>query len=259
MKIGILGTGAIGAPMARFLADRGHDVWVSQRNADRAAELAASHGVRVASNQDVVDAVDVVALCLRPQVARDTLTPLTFRADQQVISVMAAVPLADLCALCSPVPATSFVQTIPFEYLDKGGCPLPAFGSHALLAELFEPDNTVIPVASEPALNAHFAACTVLPAVLDLMATGADWLGEQTGDRSAAQTYLRYLITGYLHARGGDLADERDALATEGTLSLQMTSALRVAGTHRALTQALGAIANRLAPADPAIDGDTNA
>lgn len=254
MKIGIIGTGAIGAPMARFLAGKDHQVWVSERGRAASTALVASHGVSVADNQGVVDAADIIALCLRPQVAEDIIAPLAFRADQQVISVMAAVPQDRLRALCAPV--SDFVQTIPFEYLDQGGCPLPAFGSHALLAQLFAPDNPVIPVASETALNAHFAACTVLPAVLDLMASGAGWLGAQTGDPGAGEAYMRALITGYLDARAGRLADERDALASDATISLQMTTALRDAGTHQALEGALNAITARLAPDQDTKDKD---
>ena len=243
MKIGVIGVGAIGAPLARHLAAKGHEVWVSARG--RSAELASDTRVHVGENQDVVDAADVVALCLRPQVATDVLEPLNFREGQRVISVMAAVPRARLAALCGPV--TDVVQTMPFEYLDQGGCPLPAFGNHALLDGLFAPENLVIPVASEAALNAHFAACTGLPLVLDVMATAADWLGAKTGDASAAEAYVKALIAGYLAARDGTAAQERDALATDGTLSLRMTRAVQDTGVHEVMRATMDAIEEGLA------------
>ena len=47
-------------------------------------------------------------------------------------------------------------------------------------------------------------------------------------------------------ATAGRLAQERDALATEDTLSLQMTDALKDQGAHEALRSALGDIGKRL-------------
>lgn len=110
--------------MVRFLADRGHQITVSERNAEVAASLAASDGVAVADNQAVLDASDIVFLCLRPHVAADILKPVTFRADHQIVSVMAGISLEALGAACAP--ARDIIMTIPLGYLEKGGCPLPA-------------------------------------------------------------------------------------------------------------------------------------
>jgi 3-hydroxyisobutyrate dehydrogenase len=53
MRISFLGTGIMGAPMARHLAEAGHDVTVWNRSADKARPLA-EHGAQVA--QDVAAA-----------------------------------------------------------------------------------------------------------------------------------------------------------------------------------------------------------
>ena len=246
--IGFIGTGHIAAPMVRFLSDRGHVISVSDRNADVAADLNKSHGVRIADNQSVVDASDIVFLCVRPHLAEDILTALNFRQDQQIISVMAGVALERLQALCAP--AADFSLTIPFGFLEAGGCPLPAYPSKNLLEHLFSPENPVIELASESALNQHFAICTLLPGLLDLMSTGAGWLGDATGDQDAAALYTTQLFRGFLAALppsdAGQLSRERDALATGGTISLQMTTALRDGGCHDTLKQALDAINARL-------------
>jgi len=247
-SIGFIGTGHIAAPMVRFLSDRGHEVTVSNRNADVAAQLNQSHGVRVADNQSVVDTSDIVFLCVRPHIAEDVLTSIDFRPDQQIISVMAGISLKHLQAICAP--ATDFSLTIPFGFLEKGGCPLPAYPSKTLLEQLFSPENPVIELASESALNQHFAICTMLPGLLDLMATGAGWLGAATGDQDAAALYTTQLIRGFLDAlppaSADQLARERDALATQGTISLQMTTALRDGRCHDTLEHALDAINTRL-------------
>lgn len=247
-KIGFIGTGHIAAPMVRFLTERSHHVTVSERNADTAAALAASHGVTVASNQEVVDSSEIVFLCVRPHLAADVVAPLNFRADQKVISVMAGVSLGQLQDFCSP--AADITMTIPLGYLEQGGCPLPACPKADVLESLFAPENPVLEVPDETALNMHFAVCAFVPGVLDLMTTAATWLGQKTGDANQAATYTRLLLSGFL----GTLPDggaevlpvERDALATEGTLSLQMTDGLSAAHVHEALKEVLEAIGNRL-------------
>ena len=108
----------------------------------------------------------------------------------------------------------------------------------------------MVKVADEVALNAHFAICAMVPGILDLMATGAGWLARETGDADAAEFYTTQLVSGFLSTmdkgKAGRLAEERDALATDGTLSLQMTDTLTSGGAHEALRSALTAIGKRL-------------
>lgn len=247
-RIGFVGTGHIAAPIARLMAAKRHEIIVSERNSRVSADLKAELGVAVAAPQAVVDASDIVFLCLRPHVAVEVLTPLAFRADQQIVSVMAAVSTDELRTLCAP--ATDFVQTIPLGFLQSGGCPLAALGNDQLLAELFEPENPVVKVADEAALNAHFAICAMVPGLLDLMVTGSEWLAAQTGNTDGAEFYTSQLVSGFLAAiekgTAGRLAQERDSLATDGTLSLQMTQTLHEHGAHDALRTALMAIGKRL-------------
>ncbi|MFK7871042.1 MAG: NAD(P)-binding domain-containing protein [Roseobacter sp.] len=247
-RIGFIGTGHIAAPMVRFLAGQGHEVCVSQRNAEVAAALAASHGVAVLENADVLARSDIVFLCLRPHLAEEVLRGLQFRADQQIVSAMAGVPLARLEQLCAP--ATAITATIPMVFLEHGGCPLPACPDAGPLEGLFAPENPVLPVADEAAFNQHFAIATVVPAVLEVLATSAAWLGHATGDDAVAEFYTAQLVAGYLanieKAKAGALAQERDALATTGTLSLQMVDALRAAGVPGTVSDALSGIGKRL-------------
>ena len=247
-RIGFIGTGHIAAPMVRFLADRGHSVIVSRRNADVAAHLSETHGVETADNQTVLDRCDIVFLCLRPHIAEDVISGLEFRSDHQVVSVMAGIGLATLGSLCAP--ATAISMTIPLGFLEHGGCPLPACPTDAVLQELFAPENPVFPVADEAAFNQHFAVCAFVPGVLDLMISATQWLGQTTGDVAQAELYTHQLLSEFLQSISNDntgfLMQERDALATEGTLSLMMTDGLQSAGAHDALHDSLTRIGARL-------------
>jgi pyrroline-5-carboxylate reductase len=245
-RVGFLGTGHIAAPMARALARKGHSVTVSERNADTAAALvAAGLGINAAPNQAVIDASDVVFLCLRPAVWADGLQGLTWRADQQIVSVMAGVPLAQIAAICAPV--TDLSVTIPIGFIEFGGCPLPVAGDPAALTRLFGSDNPILHQTSEAALNDHFAASALLSGVLDFMETGAGWLAGRTGDARQAEIYVSNLVTGFLRdmpkAKAGDMATAKGALASPGTLNLQMVEGLQAAGSLDALPDILSKIA----------------
>jgi pyrroline-5-carboxylate reductase len=89
---GILGVGELGAAIAAGLCqgpDAAPSILLSPRNAARAATLAARYPtVAVApDNQALADRCAVVVLSVRPADRDAVLGPLSFRADQAVISV----------------------------------------------------------------------------------------------------------------------------------------------------------------------------
>jgi pyrroline-5-carboxylate reductase len=225
----------------------GHEATVTRRNADVSAALAASHGVRVAEPQEVLDASDIVFVCLRPAIAPDILKTLVFRADHQVISVMAEHSEAALRDLCAP--ASQITRTIPLGFVETGGCPLPVWGDAQLIETLFGPDNKILPMPQEDGLNAILTASAFMASQLDLLHSIADWTKTQIGDADVAEAYIRTLISGFLNAMPrdtGSLAAERDGLTLPGSLNRQVMEALQDAGTHDTLTRALDDVYERL-------------
>ena len=64
-KVGFVGLGVMGSPMARHLAKAGHDVVVYNRTAAKADEWVAAHGgSRRATPREVAEASDVVFMCV---------------------------------------------------------------------------------------------------------------------------------------------------------------------------------------------------
>ena len=117
-RIGFIGTGHIAAPMVRRMVDLGHEVTVTERSQDVSAALAATHGVGVGDAEAVIAASEILFICLRPSIAPDILKTLVFRADQQIISVMAGISEAELNTLCAP--ATKITRTIPYGFVEQG-------------------------------------------------------------------------------------------------------------------------------------------
>jgi 3-hydroxyisobutyrate dehydrogenase-like beta-hydroxyacid dehydrogenase len=64
-KVGFVGLGVMGSPMARHLAKAGHDVVVYNRTAAKADEWVAAHGgSRRATPREVAESSDVVFMCV---------------------------------------------------------------------------------------------------------------------------------------------------------------------------------------------------
>lgn len=107
-NLGFIGTGHLAGFFVEGLwrARARYEVTVSPRNAFKAQELHGRFGVRIAAgNQEVVDCCDLVVVCVRPTEAQDVLQPLTFRAGQTVLSVMAGVAHAVVEKLVAPAAA----------------------------------------------------------------------------------------------------------------------------------------------------------
>ncbi len=248
MRVGFIGTGEIAGYMVQGLAGRGHQITLSARNAAKAADLAAAHPeVTVAENQQVVAQSDTVFLCLMANVANDVLPRLTFRPDQNIISVMTDLTVADLQRLCAP--ATEIACTIPLSAIASGGSMLPVFPASPGLEELFGASDHVIPVASQSALNAHFGGSALSAPLIALMQTGAAWLAEQTGDPKAAEAYVAGVFAGFLRQMqetGADFDMLLQGLATEGGLNATLKQHMEDHGSHAALIQGLNTLKPRL-------------
>jgi NADPH-dependent F420 reductase len=70
------GTGGFGLALAKRLAEAGYDVVVGSRDAERAAEAAATVGVEGATNADACRRADLVVLATKAEAAVDTAAGL---------------------------------------------------------------------------------------------------------------------------------------------------------------------------------------
>ncbi|WP_295852880.1 NAD(P)-dependent oxidoreductase [uncultured Xylophilus sp.] len=72
-RVGFIGLGLLGLPMARRLATRGFAVVGWNREADRCDALAAAGGSRAQSPADVAEQCDIICLCVLDHVAVDAV------------------------------------------------------------------------------------------------------------------------------------------------------------------------------------------
>lgn len=99
MNIAVIGTGHMGAPIARALHNAGHNVAVYNRTAARATALAETcPGMRVAAGTpEAAAGADIVVLAVKPHLIIDTMR-LALGAEPQaaIVSLAPGITLAEL-------------------------------------------------------------------------------------------------------------------------------------------------------------------
>lgn len=193
MRIGFVGTGAIAHAIVAGLSATNHGlqgISVSPRNADVAAGLAESYPlVRIASsNQDVIDNSDVVFLSVRPQVAREVLSELRFRAEVCVVSVIATYSISMVRALASP--AEIVVRAIPLPSVADLRGPTAIYPANANVERLFKDLGYVLAVGSERELDAVSAISAEMASFFALLAAQQHWVMRRGLTETSARKYI---------------------------------------------------------------------
>ncbi len=236
MKLGIMGTGIIASALVEGVAADGHTIVVSERSASHAARLSGMfENVRVASNQEVVDASDIVIVGLMADAALAILAEVSFRTDQKVISLMANAPLSDVAKMVAPAKAAATL--IPFPGIAKGGSPVIALGDQALVHALVGGNNSVFMVRDEAELVVYLSAQAVLSPVIKMIDDAAGWLGDRVEDDLQAERFLRVLVgSSALSNTCGSLLE---ALNTPGGYNQRLREHMSAEGMSDALIEGM--------------------
>ena len=251
---GVLGVGSIASAIVTGLCDGAADppdVVLSPRNAERAAALAARlPSVRVAtSNQAMVDASDVVVLCVLPDHATEVLSDLRFRAGQSVVSAMAGVHLARLTELVAP--AQDVARSMPVRSVAHRQSVTPVHPVTQAATDLFSRLGGSMGVTDELAFESVAAASATVAAYFRYLGTIADWLCSQGIEQDDARRYVAdtfAALTDELRSPSVDFATLVRTHITPGGLNEQFARDLEEAGTYDAVRLGLDALLARTAP-----------
>lgn len=251
---GILGVGAIATAIVTGLCEgvtAPPPVVLSPRNAERAASLAASlPSVRVATgNQAVVDASDVVVVCLLPADAADVLAGLNFRADQAVVSAVAGLPVAHLAELVAP--AHDVARSIPLPDVATRESMTPVHPATPAVTGLFDRLGGSVVVDDETAYESVAAASATVAAHFRYLGTIADWLAGRGIPRAEARRYVAHTfaaLSDELRSADADFAALARAYTTAGGLNEQFVRDLDEAGVYDEVRAGLDAVLARIAP-----------
>ncbi|HWB92003.1 MAG TPA: NAD(P)-binding domain-containing protein [Puia sp.] len=253
MKIGFIGVGNIAAALVEGFctAAGGGDagIFLSPRNEERSTALAARYPavVRLRSNQEVVDASEIVIISVRPPSAGDVLRDLRFQSRHTVVSLVALLKYADLVPLAGP--ASGVCRAIPMPAAAKHNCPIALYRPTPEVVQLFAAVGSPLTVSDEAQLHALWTLTGLITPFYDLLAGLSGWAIAHGVERRTANEYTAHLYQSLawlaqLDPGAGFPAFAKHA-ATPGGLNEQAGREIREKGAHQAWIEAADRLLGR--------------
>lgn len=247
---GIVGVGAIAEAIVTGLcaSDDPPAFTLSPRNAEIATALAERFAtVEVAAdNQAVLDAAPVVLLCVRPQIAREVLAGLRFRADHVVISVMAGISIDELKSLIAP--ASDVCRCIPLPAVARRAGITPVHPPQPTAKALFDRLGSAVEVPELAAYDGFAVASATMASHFEFLRTVSGWLTLHGVPGDDADRYLAAVFADLgntLETRHDFEHLARDH-ATPGGINEYLQSMLTEAGVYDEVRTGLDRVLERL-------------
>lgn len=223
-------------------------VVLSPRGAVAVAKLAEAFGtVRVADgNQGVVDAADVVLVCLR-QADLPALGELTWRADQVVISASAGLSLDRLAEVAAP--ARRVARAVPMPAVARRASVTPVQPPLPEAVALFDRLGGTLPLDTAEQFDAIFVGLGTVAPFFEFLNTIAGFLEAHGVPAASARRLLADSFVGIVQPLA-DLPDpDFKALvreyATPGGGNEQLAMLMRADGVSEATRRGLDEVYRR--------------
>ncbi len=252
MEYGFVGAGEITAAIVEGLSKdvtAPPSIYLSPRSRSVGQELTSRFGnVKVCdNNQAVLDSATTIVLAVRPPIAHEVLTQLTFRPEHVLISALAGVHLAQLREWAAP--AGEIVRSIPLPPAARRQSLTAMYPDNATARALFDRTGGTVVPAEEQALDIFSAATATFAAHLDYLGTIAAWMTDQGVDDTIATTFTTHIFGQLGHAlleHEGSLETLTGKHMTPGGLNEQVLTDLRTNGVPDTVRHALDGVLTRL-------------
>lgn len=151
--LGFIGTGGITSFMVRGLCSApeftGRIILSVHKHVEKPNELRALAPERISlshSNQEIVDAADIVFIAVLPNQHEQVVSALHFREGQRIIQITGGVKLSDAMHLYKPATAARAIP-LPFAARRKG--PILLYGGDNACREVMSLMGSIVDVHSE--------------------------------------------------------------------------------------------------------------
>jgi pyrroline-5-carboxylate reductase len=252
MRVGFIGTGSIAGSIVTGLVKSNwnfREISLSPRNPAVAARLAElDRKIRVRTdNQAVLDDSEVVFLAVRPQIARDVVAPLAFRAGHRVINLVAGLKSEDLASwVAAPI---AICRAIPAPFVADLRGVTAIYPRDAVATAIFSRLGTVVDARGPGDFELFGSACCLMGTYFGIIESAARWMQSNGMDYEVARAFLPPLFAGLAHAAASSptsIEELRIAFSTRGGLNEKAFEVFQSQGGTRALTAALEAAYSKL-------------
>lgn len=236
MKIGFIGVGTLSAAVVSAMAHKYPErtIYLSPRSEDKASELAEKfpHVHRLESNQEVIDASDIVMLGMLPPQAEAVITSLAFNERHTVVSFVAGISAHDIGDMVRP--AHKVCRVTPITTIELFAGPITIFPAFDEVVQVFAGLGEIISVSSEQDMKLLGCSSAILSTYFEFQNTVIRWATAQGVESETASTYIRNLLSA-LSAVGLSKANsELESLPakhqTPGGLNERVRNGLMAAG-----------------------------
>lgn len=244
--IGFLGVGTVSTAVIHALCSREGDssrVVLSPRSTDRSQALAVQYPqcARLGSNQEVIDAADIVVLAMRPQQLDAAVEGLSFRRDQVIASFIAGSPPSQIAELVTP--ARRIAQLIPLPAIEHHAGPLLVCPGLPEVLDAFGGLGDLIVIEDESDIRVFSVASAFMSSYYEAQNTVIEWMRSRGIEESIAADYVRSELVGLATVgRATPVAGLEDLPAehqTKGGLNERVRDHLLDAGAFGAFRAAL--------------------
>lgn len=252
MKLGFIGTGVIteaiilGLQKAAYSVD---EIVVSSRTKEISARLAESFDNVCVSddNDEIVRAADLLFLAVLPQNAEAVITPLTFRAEQQIVSLIATISIETLKDWTHP--DAKICRAIPLPSVADLSCATVVYPPTPAVETLFDALGESIPAHTIEEFDSFVVASTMMGYYYGVSESAAQWLCAQGIDYANARAYLARSFQNLANTATNSPTESFDELrerhSTPGGLNEQFFRKFVEEGGENAVAKAFENVANR--------------
>ncbi|MDZ4660090.1 MAG: pyrroline-5-carboxylate reductase [Pseudomonadota bacterium] len=206
-KVGFIGVGSMGGAILKALLRAKvilpENAWATNRSPGKLTKISDEFPIHVArTNEELVENVDVVFVCVKPQDLLDVLEPLStlIPASSVVISIAAGIGIKEIKKILHNSPQV--VRVMPNTPVEIGKAVVGyAVGNDATVAEsvvieLLKPLGLLVPVTEGDMLEGLTVSCASGTGfVFELMLYWQEWIEgygfePETAKKMAVQTFL---------------------------------------------------------------------
>ena len=240
MNIGFIGTGKISSALVHAfctadIAESG--IHLSPRNETVSAALSKkfTQVSRLSGNQDVIDNSELVFIALRPDVFKEVLSSLVFRADQRVISLIPFLKYQELAALVAP--AKKLCRAIPLPTVVNQVCPIPVYKPDSVILDLLGKIGQTLLIEEEKQLHTIWTLTGLITPFYDLLGELSLWSNKNGVDQKLADKYLADMFNSLAYAASISEEPDFESLsnhaATPGGMNEKAGIEIRNSGAHK--------------------------
>ncbi|MGB1361225.1 MAG: pyrroline-5-carboxylate reductase family protein [Alphaproteobacteria bacterium] len=250
-KIGFIGIGMFADYTIKGMRNGGvNDVfYLSPRGKANAESLASSHNCEVlSSNQAVIDACDVIIMCVRPESYDEMAAEINVPAGKVIISAMAGITVEKLQSTLNV--NDNIFRTLPVCCSEAGEGLVPVYpAGNDTVNNILKPLGKVLELAQEDEFNGATIASCINGSFYYLYDTMIEWFVKQGYDEEMAKAFVFENLSGTIaYAKlqsDKTLKQVGDSIATEGTYTLEGYKAMKDAGGLDGWNVGLDAIKKR--------------